>query len=564
MTGDVPAEGLPLNVLQRLSALQAEHGWLSDEVLAALSREERIPLYALSAVTSFYPHYRRTPPPKATVGVCRDAACHLRGAKDFREALARRFAARADVEVQGVSCLGRCEVAPAVAINDVPVAPADPDRVGAMVEGDVPLPPDEPTTSPRRWQTDPYAQGAPRYGVLRRLVAEGPAAIARIPDELTAAGLQGMGGAGFPTGRKWSLVRGAAGSPKYVVCNADESEPGTFKDRVILEELPHLVIEGMCLACRVIGADTAIVYLRHEYGREKKALQRALAEAEAAGVLRAAGVRSLTVFTSPGGYILGEETALLEALEGRRGEPRNKPPFPGTHGLYGKPTLMNNVETFAHVPRILEGGGAAWKARGKGGAAGLKFMAISGDVERPGVYEVPAGTTVRELIEDHAGGVRAPGARPGARAPGRLLAFSPGGSSTAFLPASKADAPLSWEGLRAAGSALGSGAVLVVAEGRDVLDLAANVVQFFRNESCGKCVPCRVGSEKAVDILDRVLAGRAPRAELADLAPLHETLAQTSICGLGQVALVPAMSVLENLPAEVDRRLGPSASPAGP
>jgi NADH:ubiquinone oxidoreductase subunit F (NADH-binding)/NADH:ubiquinone oxidoreductase subunit E len=563
MTGDTPAEGLPLNVLQRLSALQAEHGWLSDETLARLSREERIPLYALSAVTSFYPHYRRAPPPKATVGVCRDAACHLRGAKDLRESLARRFSARTDVEVQGVSCLGRCEVAPAVAINDVPVAPADADRVAAMAEGKAPLPADEPTTTPRRWQTDPYPPGAPRYGVLRRLLAQGEAAIAKIPDELTAAGLQGMGGAGFPTGRKWTLVKGAAGAPKYVVCNADESEPGTFKDRVILEELPHLVIEGMLLACRVIGADTAIVYIRHEYGREKKALQRAIAAAEAEGVLAAAGVRSLTIFTSPGGYILGEETALLEALEGRRGEPRNKPPFPGTHGLYGKPTLMNNVETFAHIPRILLDGGAAWKARGKGGAAGLKFLSLCGDVERPGVYEVPAGTTVRELIDVHGGGVRGVGGargdgkRAGKAAPGRLLAFSPGGSSTAFLPASKVDAPLSWEGLRAAGSALGSGAVFVVAEGRDLLGLAANVVQFFRNESCGKCVPCRVGSEKAVDILERVLAGSAPRAALSDLAPLHETLAQTSICGLGQVALVPAMSVLENLPAEVDRRLGP-------
>jgi NADH:ubiquinone oxidoreductase subunit F (NADH-binding)/NADH:ubiquinone oxidoreductase subunit E len=551
MSGDTPAETLPLNVLQRLSALQEEHGWLSDETLARLSREEHIPLYALSAVTSFYPHYRRSPPPRATVEVCRDAACHLRGARDLREGLATRFAARADVAVRGVSCIGRCEVAPAVAVNEVPVAPASLEGVAAIVEGRAALPADEPTRTPRRWQTDPYAPGAPRYGVLKRLCDEGPAAFARVPDELQAAGLQGMGGAGFPTGRKWSLVKGAAGTPKYVVCNADESEPGTFKDRVILEELPHLVIEGMLVACRVIGAETAIVYLRHEYAREKKALQRAIDEAAASGVIRLAGVRSLTIFTSPGGYILGEETALLEALEGRRGEPRNKPPFPGTHGLYGKPTLMNNVETFAHVPRILTDGGAAWKARGLGGAAGLKFLALGGDVARPGVYEVPAGTTVRALIEEQGGGVQG----VGGRGPGRLLAFSPGGSSTAFLPASKADAPLSWEGLRAAGSALGSGAVLVVAEGRDLLDLAANVVQFFRNESCGKCVPCRVGSEKAVDLLDGVLAGRTPRAALAELAPLHETLAQTSICGLGQVALVPAISVLENLPQEVDRRL---------
>jgi NADH:ubiquinone oxidoreductase subunit F (NADH-binding) len=362
--------------------------------------------------------------------------------------------------------------------------------------------------------------------------------------ELQASGLRGRGGAGFAMGTKASFLP-KGDMDKYVVCNADESEPGTFKDRVILAELPHLVVEGVLVACRVIGATTAIVYLRHEYGPEKTALAREIERARAEGVLAAAGVASLTVFTSPGGYILGEETALLEALEGRRGEPRNKPPFPGTHGLYGNPTLINNVETFAHVPRILADGAAAWKARGRAGAPGLKFVALSGDVERPGVYEVPTGTSVRELIDTHGGGVA------GGKA---LLGFVPGGASTAFLPAEKVDAPLSFDGMRAAGSALGSGAVIVLAQGRDPLAVATNLVRFFRNESCGKCVPCRVGSDKAVGILERVLAGTAGPDELAALPALHETLALSSICGLGQVALVPAISAIAAFPARTAAR----------
>ncbi len=544
-----------MNVLLRLLEAQEEHGWLSDETLRAISKETRVPLYALGAVASFYPHYRRTPPPRRTVSVCRDAACHMGGAKDLLAATKARFAGTTDVEVREVSCLGRCETAPAAAVDDRPVPRATPAALEEIATGAAPAPTDE-RPSGRRWASDPYPDARARYGVLKALIAKGGAGIDAVPGILSDAGLVGMGGAAFPTGRKWDLVRRAQGAPKYVVCNADESEPGTFKDRVILDELPHLVIEGILVACRVIGAKTAIVYLRHEYAREKRSLERAIDDARRGGVLAAAGV-DLTVFTSPGGYILGEETALLEALEGRRGEPRNKPPFPGTHGLHGKPTLINNVETFAHVPRILTDGAAAWRARGRGGAPGLKFLALAGDVARPGVYEVPQGTTVRELVEGCGGGV------PGGKA---VLAFVPGGSSTPFLPGSKLDVPLSFEALKAAGSALGSGAVLVVAEGRDLLDLAANVVRFFRNESCGKCVPCRVGSEKAAHLLDRALAGDATSADLDVLPALHETLALTSICGLGQVALLPAISVLQNFPEVVAARLSgkPAAGPSAP
>jgi NADH:ubiquinone oxidoreductase subunit F (NADH-binding) len=290
----------------------------------------------------------------------------------------------------------------------------------------------------------------------------------------------------------------------------------------------------------IAGADRGILYIRHEYGPERRAFEDALEQAHeqqlvGSNILGSKFSFDIEAFVSPGGYILGEETALLEALEDKRGEPRNKPPYPGTHGLFGQPTLINNVETLAMVPAIVRRGPAWWKAEGKPGFAGLKCIALSGHVEKPGVYEVPMGTTVRELI-DMGGGVK----------DGRALkAFAPGGASSNFLPASMADVPLDFAALAKAGSMLGSGAVVVVAEGTDMRALATNVVRFFRNESCGKCVPCRVGSQKAVALLEE--PGRQPLDLLPELA---ETMALTSICGLGQVALNPIMSAMKHWPQE--------------
>jgi NADH:ubiquinone oxidoreductase subunit F (NADH-binding) len=403
----------------------------------------------------------------------------------------------------------------------------------------VPLPPDEPTDAPRRWPTDPYPERRDRYGVLRRLLEDPEAARREVPQVLEAAGLRGMGGAGFRTGLKWRLVRDSrTPGPRMAVVNADESEPGTFKDRVILEELPHLVLEGLLIGCLVTGASTAVVYLRHEYGRERKAIQAEIDRLARLGLLDRLAV-DLSIFVSPGGYILGEETALIEALEGKRGEPRNKPPYPTDHGVHGRPTLMNNVETFSFVPCILTEGPDAWRAHGVSGGVGWKFLSLCGDVERPGVYCVPMGTSVRTLVEEHGGGVS------GGRA---MAAFCPGGASAPFLPADAADTPLDFEPMDKAGSMLGSGAVLVVAEGRDLLDLGINLVKFFRNESCGKCVPCRVGSQKAVTLLERLRAGEGSAQDLEVLDELDETLRLTSICGLGQVALNPALSVLRRFP----------------
>ena len=475
---------------------------------------------------------RRTPPPKFTVGVCRDVTCLHHGGEPAKSALRAVCAGRDDVEFHEVSCLGRCDSAPACVVNDVPVPPGE---VPAILDGAEDLPPDEPTASPRRWKTDPYGAEEERYGVLRGLLGapDRDAAITGVIARLKDSGLRGMGGAGFPTGLKWELVRKEPATPKYLVCNADESEPGTFKDRVILEELPHLVVEGIILGALTVGARQGWVYIRHEYTREAKAIQREIDRAYAAGALGGDVLGSglafdLELFVSPGGYILGEEPALLEALEGKRGEPRNKPPYPGTEGYRGKPTLINNVESYAHVPRILSTGKAEHK-----------FFSISGDIVQPGVYEMPVGATLDDLVKA-AGGMR----------DGRKIqAFLPGGASTEFLRGEQSGVPLTWDDLAQAGSALGSGAVVVFGEGSDLLALAQNLTEFFRNESCGKCVPCRIGTQKTVELI-----GSREREALDRVPELHETLLETSICGLGQAALNPILSLLRRFPETLPGR----------
>jgi NADH:ubiquinone oxidoreductase subunit F (NADH-binding)/NADH:ubiquinone oxidoreductase subunit E len=532
-----------VKLLRELTRVQHELGWLSDDTLREIAKQQRVPLYRLEGLVSFYPSFRRTPPPRRTVHMCRDVSCAMGGCAKLTADLRESLASQDDVEIVEVSCIGRCEHAPAVSIDEIPVGNASLDDLSPLIDGSQPLPNNEPTQSPRRWRCDPYNKPADRYGTVKELAPDpGEVCI----EALKASGLRGMGGAGFPTGRKWELVRGETASPKYVICNADESEPGTFKDRVILEELPHLVIEGMLLAGLTIGAESGIVYLRHEYAKEQNALEAALQYARETGILgdNAAGSGKrfdIEIFVSPGGYILGEETALLEALEDKRGEPRNKPPYPGSFGLWGKPTLINNVETYAFATSIVTRGVDWWQDQTGGDFVGLKFVSVSGDVKQPGVYEIPIGTTVAELIE------LSGGLRDGVT----LQAFLPGGASSNFLPADKVDTPLDFDAMKAAGSMLGTGAVIVIGDQHNLFDLATNIVRFFRNESCGKCVPCRVGSQKAVQILEGVTCDQSDGSELAILPELGETLEQTSICGLGQVALNPILSLMKNVPDAV-------------
>lgn len=529
-----------MRLLKAMLALQASEGAVTDAALRELARSEGVPLYRLQGLRSFYPVFREQPGKPIQVEVCRDLVCCMAVGADPAQRVREALADRGDVEVREVSCLGQCDRAPAAMFNHKPVV-ADAAALGASVSGEHPVP--EPAPPPRRrWPTDPYDTSEARYGTLGALLTgNGSDAVIQA---LKDAGLRGLGGAAFPTGMKWDFTRRAAGDEKYVICNADESEPGTFKDRVILEELPHLVIEGMLIGAWVIGARRGIVYLRHEYGAARKALEAAIAQAYQRGILGEAAFGpgrgfDLEVFVSPGGYIMGEETALLEALEDRRGEPRNKPPFPTNVGLHGRPTLINNVETFAAVPAICGRGADWWAEQGAGEFKGLKFVSVSGDVARPGVHCVPWGTTAREVLE-----------LCGGMAEGRALkAFSPGGASTSFVPPEKLDTPLDFDAMQAAGSALGTGAMVFVAEDRELLDVMLAQLRFFRNESCGKCVPCRVGSHKAVEMVEQVQRGERHGPGMS-LEALHRTLARTSICGLGQVALLPLVEALRTFPDE--------------
>jgi NADH:ubiquinone oxidoreductase subunit F (NADH-binding) len=390
---------------------------------------------------------------------------------------------------------------------------------------------------------------------LRRAFEMGPEQVVR---EVIDAKLLGRGGAAFPTGQKWLSVRSAP-LPRYLVCNADESEPGTFKDRVLMEGDPFALVEAMTIAGFATGCESGYLYVRGEYPLAAERLANAILLCRGRGLLGGDvlghGVRfDVELRRGAGAYICGEEMALINSLEGRRGEPRNKPPFPVFNGLFNKPTVINNVETFAHVPQILVRGVDWYKAQGVNGTAGLKFVGVSGDVMRPGIYEVPMGTPMSELIFQKAGGI------PGGK---KLKAFAPSGPSAGYLPASMVDVHVDFKSLADVGSMMGSGAVVVCAEDRCMLDMALSATQFFRNESCGKCVPCRVGSQKMVDILTNWTLGRQNLGDMALVDELSEALKLASICGLGQVVPVPIASVLKYFKEEVEAHITRRECPSG-
>jgi len=550
-------------VYDELRAIQKQFGYLPADELKALSKKIKTPLSQIHAVASFYPHFHLTPPPKVDVRVCSDMSCHLYGADQLKATLENQFrgAGPQDISIREVSCLGRCDQAPALMMNDCIYASVD-SRTALTMARDAlagkPLP--RPKIKHERTPAacDPY-DGTGQYSVVRHFVEK--RGWQEILATLKSCKLRGMGGAGFPTGLKWEIVRNAPSATKYIVCNADESEPGTIKDRHIMENVPYLVLEGMIVAGLVTGARQGILYIRHEYENAKEILQEELDRAYKNGVLGARVMGSdlafdLAIFVSPGGYICGEESALLEAIEGHRAEPRNKPPFPGQMGggLWGQPTVINNVETFSLATVILARGLEWYKTQGKNGSVGMKFVGISGDVVRPGIFEVPMGVSYTELIYDYAGGI------PNGR---RLLGYAPSGPSSGYLPASMTNLPLDWDAVAAAGSMVGSGAIVVCAEGRCMLDMALNATRFYRNESCGKCVPCRMGSQKMVEMLKGWTEGNSTKDDMRVLAELSTAMRLASICGLGQIVPAPIQSILKHFPEVVDDHLVRRHCPGG-
>jgi NADH:ubiquinone oxidoreductase subunit F (NADH-binding)/NADH:ubiquinone oxidoreductase subunit E len=559
-------------IVQELQKIQERCGWLPAEELRALSQRLTVPLHRLHEVASYYPLYRLKPPPRVDVKICRDMACHMAGAERVRaevEMIASEYPA-GSVAVDGVSCLGRCDKAVAAAVNDHHyVLSQTSESLRQLISkaySKDPLPHAHWDMSPLGLTIDVY-NGRSEYLAVKRWF-EGMEANALLK-ELEVSGLRGMGGAGFPTFRKWMAVRGAPGQPKYVVCNADESEPGTFKDRELLRRAPWLVIEGMVLAALVVGAEKGWIYIRHEYPDGIDAVRAELKRAREAGIIGSnilgkGKTFELDIFISPGGYVQGEESALLEAMEDRRGEPRNKPPFPVFQGLYGKPTVINNVETLSWVPGIVLHGGSWYRDMGVRGATGMRLVSISGDVAKPGVYEAPLGQTLRELIE-LAGGMA--GGRP-------FKAVALSGPSGGFYPAQvpvselppkfvqtkmpagttqfdMLDLALDFTTCGEMGAMLGA-ACIVYNDTRDMVNQALNAVSFYRNESCGKCVPCRVGGQKMVEMTTELVEGRSPPGRLELMRDLGETMGLTSICGLGQVASNPVTSVLKLFPEEVE------------
>ena len=509
-------------LIEHLHLIQDRYGHLSAAHLAALAHEMRLAQTEVYEVATFYAHFDvvkedETPPPALTVRVCDSLTCELMGAQALLSALDSKLDP-AEVRVVRAPCMGRCDVAPVAEVAHHYVDHATADKVAqAARRGDT-----HPVIPPYTG-FDAYVAG----GGYRLIEAcrRGEHTFESLTAALGEAGLRGLGGAGFPTGRKWELVRKEP-KPRYLAINADEGEPGTFKDRHYLERDPHRVLEGMLVAAWAIEADAAYFYLRDEYPAAREILLRELSKLEAAGV---APPGFIVLRRGAGAYICGEESSMLESIEGKRGLPRHRPPYAAQVGLFGRPTLINNVETLFWIRDVVEKGPDWFANQGRRGSKGLRSYSVSGRVREPGVKLAPAGTTARELIEEFSGGM----------ADGhRFAAYLPGGASGGILPASLADLPLDFGKLEEHGCFVGSHAVVILSDRDDPKAAALNLLRFFEDESCGQCTPCRVGCEKAVKLMQR------EQWDGPLLEELCRAMADASICGLGQAAPNPIRSVL--------------------
>jgi NADH-quinone oxidoreductase subunit F len=564
-------------LLPGLHAVQARIGWISPGAINYLALRLNVPPAEIYGVASFYGMFSLAPRAPVVVHVCDDIACMTAGAKELCAALEKQLGPAGSPDSSGRTtwlkspCLGLCERAPAALVTRAGETPSESVLAPATVEGlqasltgasnaVVSREPDlvEPERSVpqsgnpelrllrRVGKVNPSKIEDYRrlggYEALAKAIQMGPEAIVR---EVIESKLLGRGGAAFPTGKKWEalLAQRGAGRTHYVICNADESEPGTFKDRVIMEGDPFAVLEGMAIAGIAVGAERGYIYIRGEYPQAALRITKAISAASADGLLGDSICGSkhsfdIEVRRGAGAYICGEETALFNSIEGYRGEPRNKPPFPTQAGLFRQPTVVNNVETLINIPEIILSGGAAYSRVGTAGSSGYRLFCVSGHVAGPGVYEVPFGVTLRNLIE-MAGGVGGNG---------RLQAVLLGGAAGAFVSPRELDTPLTFEGTRAIGATLGSGVVMLFDDSVDLRGILLRIAEFFRDETCGQCVPCRVGTMRQEELLHR-LAARRPLGSVAEEVKLLQEMAQAmrdaSICGLGQTASTALLSAMD-------------------
>ncbi|MCP5080610.1 MAG: NADH-quinone oxidoreductase subunit F [Alphaproteobacteria bacterium] len=515
-------------LIEHLHLIQDTYGHLPAAHLAALGEEMTLPQSAIYEVATFYAHFDvvkegDTPPPALTIRVCDSLSCELAGAQQLKKALEDGLNP-AKVRVLRAPCMGRCDTAPTLEIGHNHIDHATVEKVNAEIAAG-----DTHAHVPQYEDFATYAAGG-GYAKLAELRG-GSETPDEVQDMLLGSGLRGLGGAGFPTGRKWSFVRTETG-PRYLAVNGDEGEPGTFKDRYYLERTPHPFLEGMLVAAWAVEAETCFIYMRDEYPAVLKILATEIAELENAGIV-APGYIDLR--RGAGAYICGEESAMIESIEGKRGLPRHRPPFVAQVGIFGQPTLVNNVETLYWVSQVLRYGPETLSGTEVNGRKGLRSYSVSGRVKNPGVHLLAAGSTISEVI-----------AACGGMADGHTFkAYQPGGPSSGLLPASMSDIPLDFDTLQPHGTFIGSAAVVVLSDQDSARDAALNMLRFFEDESCGQCTPCRVGCEKAVKLM------QAEKWDQGLLEELSTTMIDASICGLGQAAPNPIRLTMKHFPDEV-------------
>ena len=534
LIGPPPAEGHRRDLLiEHLHALNDHYQGLFERHLVALAAEMRLSMAEVYEVASFYHHFEvlrdDAAAPRLTVRVCQSLSCQLAGAGDLLARLPALLGT--DVQVVPAPCIGRCEQAPAALVGQRSIGHATAQDIVSMSNEAV-APVNQALKAPEIIAFEAYRQGG-GYA-LAQDVARGARDAEGVMAALEHAGLRGLGGAGFPAGRKWRIVRGFD-APRLMAVNIDEGEPGTFKDRFYLERDPHRFLEGVLIAAHVVGCEAVYIYLRDEYPECRAILTQALAELQAAPELRGQ-LPKMELRRGAGAYICGEESAMIESIEGKRGEPRMRPPYIAQVGLFGRPTLEHNFETLYWVRDIVERGPEWFASFGRHGRKGLRSFSVSGRVKHPGVKLAPAGITVQELIDEYCGGMLDGH---------ELYAYLPGGASGGILPASLNQIPLDFDTLQPYGCFIGSAAVIVLSQHDRARDAALNVMRFFEHESCGQCTPCRVGTAKAATLM------QAPQWDEELLDDLAQVMADASICGLGQAAPNPIRCIHKYFPHEV-------------